>query len=215
MIVPAETFAGRDLLQIELENFQTATHERKAHRARFLPTSAKVNVPAQPAAPSFTTRDAKGVSAENATSAISDVGKRSRENMTVGIVVETAEPEHAPDISQPPHNAAGDEAWIIRDEDDIGGPVENGLRVEMPSVSPSVAQLVESLPPTHGVAVHSDVRCDGCGSAAIIGDRWKCLICEEYDLCTACHTSGVVTAGHDIIHRVLRIEKPGGNPHSP
>ena len=32
-----------------------------------------------------------------------------------------------------------------------------------------------------------DVRCDGCNVAPIVGLRWKCTECEEFDLCEACH----------------------------
>lgn len=37
----------------------------------------------------------------------------------------------------------------------------------------------------------------------IIGVRWKCMVCEWYDLCDKCHSAGV----HDE-HQMLKIEHP-------
>ena len=35
-------------------------------------------------------------------------------------------------------------------------------------------------------AVHGDFNCDGCGEDPIIGDRFRCLVCENVDLCGGC-----------------------------
>lgn len=37
----------------------------------------------------------------------------------------------------------------------------------------------------------------------IIGTRWKCQTCTDYDLCDKCHSTG----GHE--HPMLKIEHPG------
>jgi len=48
------------------------------------------------------------------------------------------------------------------------------------------------------------VFCDGCKNGVnIVGVRWKCLECEDYDLCDKCHRTGA----HDE-HEMLRIEHP-------
>jgi hypothetical protein len=35
--------------------------------------------------------------------------------------------------------------------------------------------------------VHTDIICDGCNMTPIIGTRWVCQECSEYDLCDECH----------------------------
>ncbi|KZP28278.1 hypothetical protein FIBSPDRAFT_267860 [Athelia psychrophila] len=46
--------------------------------------------------------------------------------------------------------------------------------------------------------------CDECGTGDnIVGSRWKCMVCQGYDLCDRCHSSGM----HDQ-HRMLEIAHP-------
>ena len=37
--------------------------------------------------------------------------------------------------------------------------------------------------------VHHKISCDGCSMDPLIGLRWKCKQCADYDLCNACYTS--------------------------
>merc|ERR1712168_3581 len=39
-------------------------------------------------------------------------------------------------------------------------------------------------------AVHYGVTCDGCEMNPIIGNRYKCVVCDDYDLCESCHAAG-------------------------
>ncbi|KAJ7358991.1 E3 ubiquitin-protein ligase mib2 [Desmophyllum pertusum] len=54
---------------------------------------------------------------------------------------------------------------------------------------------------------HIHVTCDGCKEVPLIGTRWKCADCQNYDLCSTCFVSDV----HDKHHAFLRIEQPQGN----
>lgn len=53
---------------------------------------------------------------------------------------------------------------------------------------------------------HVDVTCDGCREGPIVGTRWKCIDCFNYDLCTQCFMADV----HDRNHSFLRIDKSRG-----
>lgn len=52
-------------------------------------------------------------------------------------------------------------------------------------------------------AVHEGVRCDGCESG-VTGLRFKCLLCPDFDLCSACMTNGCHSQ-----HPMLLIRRPG------
>jgi hypothetical protein len=55
-----------------------------------------------------------------------------------------------------------------------------------------------------GVAVHKSFICDGCGMNPIVGPRFHCSVCPDYDLCENCEQSGM----HDIQHDMVKIRKP-------
>lgn len=46
--------------------------------------------------------------------------------------------------------------------------------------------------------VHKDVRCDVCNVMPIVGHRYKCLQCPNYDMCASCYTQrrGAHAASH-------------------
>ncbi|CAL1541883.1 unnamed protein product [Lymnaea stagnalis] len=49
---------------------------------------------------------------------------------------------------------------------------------------------------------HSSVSCDSCSESGIEGIRWKCDVCDNYDLCTECY----MRDKHDTSHAFLRID---------
>ena len=51
---------------------------------------------------------------------------------------------------------------------------------------------------------HHDVVCDGCAQEGITGIRWKCVKCNEYDLCTMCYLNGK----HRFEHEFERMDTP-------
>jgi len=53
--------------------------------------------------------------------------------------------------------------------------------------------------------VHEGVTCDGCQSG-IVGIRYKCSVCYDFDLCEACEAKGA--AVHDLAHPLLKIANP-------
>jgi hypothetical protein len=48
-------------------------------------------------------------------------------------------------------------------------------------------------------AVHEGIVCDGCQATPIVGMRYKCTICPDFDLCEACEAKGVHAADHPLI----------------
>lgn len=53
-----------------------------------------------------------------------------------------------------------------------------------------------------GAQVHHGVICDGCNQAPIVGQRYKCTTCADYDLCAACNTRAGV---HDSTHKLEEV----------
>ena len=55
-------------------------------------------------------------------------------------------------------------------------------------------------------ATHVGVKCNGCGVTPIVGVRYKCAVCQDFDLCEKCEASSKTK--HDARHKMLRIYKP-------
>lgn len=49
--------------------------------------------------------------------------------------------------------------------------------------------------------MHEGVTCDGCGTRPIVGVRYKCGVCEDFDLCAHCEAA----VAHDETHAFLKI----------
>ena len=57
-------------------------------------------------------------------------------------------------------------------------------------------------------AIHESVQCDGCEMFPIVGNRYKCTVCKDYDVCEDCYLDDVhAEEGHTF----FVIERPGGS----
>ena len=56
--------------------------------------------------------------------------------------------------------------------------------------------------------VHPGVRCDGCGVFPIVGCRYKCSVCEDFDYCENCEKK----LGQKHNHPLFKINEPKMNP---
>jgi hypothetical protein len=56
------------------------------------------------------------------------------------------------------------------------------------------------------LAVHRGIICDCCEMTPIRGDRYKCLVCPGYDLCSSCHSLEVHSE-----HSFMKIKGPYEN----
>jgi len=61
------------------------------------------------------------------------------------------------------------------------------------------------------VPVHVGVRCDGCGSAPIRGIRYKCAVCDDFDLCEPCEKTGQHPDNHPLI--VMKVGRRAHHGH--
>ncbi|MBN3282741.1 MIB2 ligase, partial [Polyodon spathula] len=57
---------------------------------------------------------------------------------------------------------------------------------------------------------HSNIICDSCKKHGIMGMRWKCKVCFDYDLCTQCYMNNK----HDLSHNFERYETAHSQPSS-
>lgn len=53
--------------------------------------------------------------------------------------------------------------------------------------------------------VHLNVHCDGCGIEPIVGSRWKCMTCPNFDFCNTCFTAN--KDNHRYKHFFAQLEK--------
>lgn len=59
-------------------------------------------------------------------------------------------------------------------------------------------------------SVHEGVTCDGCQQTPILGTRFKCTACDNYDLCERCEAKGA--AIHDPAHPMVKLSVPPKRP---
>ncbi|CEG50415.1 kinesin family member 3 [Plasmopara halstedii] len=43
----------------------------------------------------------------------------------------------------------------------------------------------------HKNHVHENAFCDGCGMSPIVGGKWKCNTCDNFELCDGCYAAGI------------------------
>merc|ERR1711963_373166 len=102
----------------------------------------------------------------------------------------------------------GDNVTITSDEEliialtEMSGPLYK-LRVNIKKTKPMVTGQ-ESDASGSSSAVHYGVTCDGCECKPIIGNRYKCVVCDDFDLCETCHAAGKHPG-----HNMMKITEPG------
>ena len=59
-----------------------------------------------------------------------------------------------------------------------------------------------------GKLIHYGIACDGCKTFPIVGIRYKCAVCDDFDFCEECEKK----KGEEHNHPFLKISKPQMTP---
>ncbi|PAV73351.1 hypothetical protein WR25_18921 [Diploscapter pachys] len=86
----------------------------------------------------------------------------------------------------------------IKDKVTDSNALLNKCKSEPDTVKKDATSMQSSVSPTH-----EGIRCYWCSTMPIAGARFKCLVCENYDLCEKC-----CCAGHHDQHAMMRIADP-------
>jgi len=54
--------------------------------------------------------------------------------------------------------------------------------------------------------IHKNIICDGCEQNPLVGPRYKCKECPDYDLCSQCIGQNLVNGTHRWDHHVIRMK---------
>eukprot|EP00090_Calanus_glacialis_P045022 TRINITY_DN8123_c0_g1_i2.p1 TRINITY_DN8123_c0_g1~~TRINITY_DN8123_c0_g1_i2.p1 ORF type:complete len:514 (-),score=192.21 TRINITY_DN8123_c0_g1_i2:143-1684(-) len=99
----------------------------------------------------------------------------------------------------------GDMVTIATDEEliialtEMPGPVYK-LKVDVKSPKKTHDAMNDS---NQDVKIHHGVTCDVCEKTPIKGNRYKCVVCDDFDLCGSCEA-----AGRHPGHNMMRISNP-------
>jgi peptidoglycan hydrolase-like protein with peptidoglycan-binding domain len=80
------------------------------------------------------------------------------------------------------------------------GPFDFGFECKSPCQEAASAESSDS--------AHSNVRCDGCNVFPIVGARYNCTVCPDFDLCAKCEAS----SAHPAEHPLLKFRQPVNTP---
>jgi len=103
-------------------------------------------------------------------------------------------------------------SWVDEDGDEVAVTSDEELQVALTALTGPVYKLKVKLGDkakdegnsgmARGAQVHWGVVCDGC-DGPVVGPRYKCLVCPDYDLCATCEARGL--HAH---HKMIRLPAP-------
>jgi len=92
---------------------------------------------------------------------------------------------------------------------DVNEIVREHISRIIPALTEEIKKAVTSkLSQQSQKVVHECVRCDGCQKKPIVGVRYKCAICHDFDFCEECEAKNI----HP--HPFLKIRRPEQAPKS-
>merc|ERR1712209_332836 len=103
-------------------------------------------------------------------------------------------------------------SWVDEDGDEVAVTSDEELQVALTALTGPVYKLKVKLGDkakdegnsgmARGAQVHWGVVCDGC-DGPVVGPRYKCLVCPDYDLCATCEARGLHAQ-----HKMIRLPAP-------
>ena len=100
--------------------------------------------------------------------------------------------------------------WTDTDGDNVTIANDEELAIALTEVTGSVLKITIAAKDVKRGALkndgkmHPNITCDGC-DGPIIGNRYKCLVCSDYDLCEVCEGKGTHKE-----HNMVRLTSPQG-----
>ena len=71
--------------------------------------------------------------------------------------------------------------------------LENSRKIE--SYFPNIKEIEEN---NKDKIIHKNIQCDGCGMHPLVGIRYKCKVCDDFDYCESCYEANKNKHGLDI-----------------
>ena len=103
-------------------------------------------------------------------------------------------------------------SWVDEDGDEVVVTSDEELQVALTALTGPVYKLKAKLGGkakdeghpgmARSAQVHWGVVCDGC-DGPVVGPRYKCLVCPDYDLCATCEARGL-----HVHHKMIRLPAP-------
>merc|ERR1712223_2366688 len=103
-------------------------------------------------------------------------------------------------------------SWVDEDGDEVMVTSDEELQVALTALTGPVYKLKVKLEDkakdegnsrmARSAQVHWGVVCDGC-DGPVVGPRYKCLVCPDYDLCATCESRGL-----HVHHKMIRLPAP-------
>jgi len=106
-------------------------------------------------------------------------------------------------------------SWTDEDGDKVTIATDEELIIALTEMPGPVYKLAANVKPQkksenttnkdshQGSQIHPGVECDSCDKKPIEGNRYKCVVCDDYDLCGSCEA-----AGRHPGHNMMRITSP-------
>ena len=92
----------------------------------------------------------------------------------------------------------------LTEEEKIKESIREMVKSKLKILEKSIIDDISKQPALEIQNVHKGIKCSSCGMKNIVGIRYKCTICKNYNLCEICEEN----IDHDEDHVLLKIKEP-------